>query len=207
MGEPIPVTESTQNQINKITREQFLEVVGHIAGDGWTLAKVGKEMAIPKAILWIAIHNNPEWDLAYARALQIKQDHGLEADDTDVMELMEAIKTEEYPPKLLNSLVNAVKLKIETRHWSMERLNRQKYGQKLDISSTVSVTHEVGPGLTALSQSELQTMLQLQRKASGLNPDMEIKPLSVQAVQTKNIVSNNPTPAPQITKNAEIDVI
>lgn len=104
----------------------------------------------------------------YARACESRADEIFE----DILEIADESNADltVFEGKLIvnGDAVQRSKLKIEARKWILSKMSPKKYGDKIEVDANVKAEITEKRDYTKLSNEELRSMIELQRKVKAL---------------------------------------
>lgn len=119
---------------------------------------------------WIDHPDHPERAKQYARAREVRADKLVE----EIMEISDDGRNDTYTDDNGNKktdwdVVARSKLRVDSRKWFASKLAPKRYGDRTVLAGDpeAPLSPVTKPDLSALSDSELQTLAALQRKIEG----------------------------------------
>lgn len=126
--------------------ENEAAVLELIAG-GLTLQKVSTKLKQPYVCLHEHFHGTPERLALYEKARKAWADSKMD----EALELADGVRED-------RDAVAKVKLQVETRHNQAKAYHRERWGERLQVEKSVSVTVDAGPATRFLREMQAKEL-------------------------------------------------
>jgi transposase-like protein len=127
-----------------IPREKREAILATVMG-GASVRKACKEHAVTRSELYVDLAADADFADQYARALAIRADE--QFDEMD--EIVDTVKAD--PVEIAKA-----KLKVDTRKWTLARMNPRKYGDKVQVGGADDLPPVATVDATKLSSQALR---------------------------------------------------
>ena len=104
------------------------------------VAEITKRHKIAEKTFYLWIHAYDEFRIAYLRALETRAMNEFESVEQELADLEKyVVENDAADPREKHVRIQLARLKTEHRRWRLSKMNRQVFGDKLDMTADVSV--------------------------------------------------------------------